>query len=75
MCEHLYLHFIVQKNEMEKGYLKLQEAHEGQQALLQKLQVWHGILFVSNVIALHTYTFINFSSSQKGFSVLIYKIL
>ena len=29
----------VQKNEMEKDFLKLQEAHEGQQALLQKLQV------------------------------------
>jgi len=28
-----------QKNEMEKEFLKLQEAHEGQQALLQKLQV------------------------------------
>ena len=29
----------LQKNEMEKDFLKLQEAHEGQQALLQKLQV------------------------------------
>ena len=28
----------LQKNEMEKDFLKLQEAHEGQQALLQKLQ-------------------------------------
>lgn len=25
---------------MEKEFLKLQEAHEGQQALLQKLQVY-----------------------------------
>ena len=30
---------FLQKNEMEKEYMKLQEAHEGQQALLQKLQV------------------------------------
>lgn len=28
-----------QKNETEKEYFKLQEAHEGQQALLQELQV------------------------------------
>ena len=31
--------FFFQKNETEKEFLKLQEAHEGQQALLQKLQV------------------------------------
>ncbi|XP_020611309.1 coiled-coil domain-containing protein 33-like [Orbicella faveolata] len=29
---------LIKKNEMEKEFLKLQEAHEGQQALLQKLQ-------------------------------------
>lgn len=29
---------LIKKNEMEKEYMKLQEAHEGQQALLQKLQ-------------------------------------
>ncbi|XP_027056954.1 coiled-coil domain-containing protein 33-like isoform X1 [Pocillopora damicornis] len=29
---------LIKKNEMEKDFLKLQEAHEGQQALLQKLQ-------------------------------------
>ena len=29
----------LQKNEMEKDFLKLQEAHERQQALLQKLQM------------------------------------
>lgn len=31
--------FFPQKNDTEKEYVKLQEAHEGQQALLQKLQV------------------------------------
>ncbi|XP_073246058.1 coiled-coil domain-containing protein 33-like isoform X3 [Porites lutea] len=29
---------LIMKNEMEKEFLKLQEAHEGQQALLQKMQ-------------------------------------
>ena len=38
--EHVLTTFSFwQKNEMEKEFLKLQEAHEGQQALLQKLQV------------------------------------